>query len=255
VRYAAAFDEGVSCLWRLNESCGADRENALAYVPQALTRQVIVSTDNCPSSRFPSQVVRLTRPRAQPLSMTPVMRNEITISIDNQSTTCRLGFREPLRFLCVRVNAGCRIASGSADLASRSARLCSASSELRELEDPIVLQAMPGNLSAYLSQVEEDGADYVVIDTPPHAGGTIDAAIRAANLVAFPFAQDPLTSMQVAGTVEIMEQTGRPGIFVLSQVHPWDPKATTPRRCCRTSILMCLWLRRGSASARRSCRR
>ena len=90
--------------------------------------------------------------------------------------------------------------------------------QLRELEDPIVLQAMAGNLSAYLSQAQDDGANYVVIDTPPHAGGTIDAAIRAADLVVIPIRPGTFDINAAAGTVEIMAQTGRPGIFVLSQV-------------------------------------
>ena len=47
---------------------------------------------------------------------------------------------------------------------------------------------------AYLSQAEKDDADCVVIDTPPHAGGTIDAAIRAADLLIIPFGRLPSTS-------------------------------------------------------------
>ena len=38
--------------------------------------------------------------------------------------------------------------------------------KLRELEDPIVLQAMPGNLSAYLSQAEDDGAEITARASP-----------------------------------------------------------------------------------------
>lgn len=42
--------------------------------------------------------------------------------------------------------------------------------ERRELEAPIVLQALPGNLPAYLSQAREDDVDYVIIDTPRQLG-------------------------------------------------------------------------------------
>ncbi|WP_172330327.1 ParA family partition ATPase [Mangrovicoccus sp. HB161399] len=96
--------------------------------------------------------------------------------------------------------------------------------KLRDLEDPIVLQAMPGNLTAYLRQAEEDGADYVVIDTPPHAGGTIDVAVRAADLVVVPIRPGPFDINAAAGTVEIMRQAGRPGVFVLSQVAAVGPE-------------------------------
>ncbi|WP_150297678.1 AAA family ATPase [Salipiger aestuarii] len=96
--------------------------------------------------------------------------------------------------------------------------------KLRELDDPVVLQAMPGNLSAYLVQAQEDGTDFVVIDTPPHAGGTIDAAIRAADLVIIPIRPGPFDINAAVGTVEIMKQSGRTGMFVLSQVAAVGPE-------------------------------
>ena len=77
---------------------------------------------------------------------------------------------------------------------------------------------------AYLSQAEEDDADCVVIDTPPHAGGTIDAAIRAADLLIIPIRSTPFHINVAAGTVEIMKQTGRQGRFVLSQVAAVGPQ-------------------------------
>lgn len=88
----------------------------------------------------------------------------------------------------------------------------------RAAPDPIVLQALPGNLAAYLGQAQEDGIDLVVIDTPPHAGATIDAAVRAADLVVIPIRPGPFDIAAAAGTVEILRQVGRPGLFVLSQV-------------------------------------
>lgn len=76
----------------------------------------------------------------------------------------------------------------------------------------------------YLSQAEEDDADCVVIDTPPHAGDTIDAAPPAADLVVIPIRPGLFDINAAAGTVEIMKQTGRPGIFVLSQVAAVEPE-------------------------------
>ena len=78
----------------------------------------------------------------------------------------------------------------------------------------------------YLSQAEEDDADCVVIDTPPHAGDTIDAAPPAADLVVIviPIRPGLFDINAAAGTVEIMKQTGRPGIFVLSQVAAVGPE-------------------------------
>ena len=88
----------------------------------------------------------------------------------------------------------------------------------RQHEDPIVLQALAGNLSAYLDQARTDQIDYVVIDTPPHAGGTIDAAIRAADLVVIPVRPGPFDLDALGGTVEILRETRTPGLFVLNQV-------------------------------------
>ena len=88
----------------------------------------------------------------------------------------------------------------------------------RAAPDPIVLQALPGNLTAYIDQGREDGIDLVVIDTPPHAGVTIDAAVRAADLVIIPIRPGPFDIAAAAGTVEILRQVDRHGLFVLSQV-------------------------------------
>lgn len=74
------------------------------------------------------------------------------------------------------------------------------------------------------SQAKADGADYVVIDTPPHAGETIDAAPPAAELEVIPIRPDPFDVNAAADTVELMAQTGRPGIFVLSQLAAVGPK-------------------------------
>ena len=94
----------------------------------------------------------------------------------------------------------------------------------RKVEDPVVLSAMPGNLETYLRQAREDGVDYVILDTPPHAGATIDAAVRAADLVVIPIRPGPFDIGAAAGTVEIMRQTNRPGLFVLSQVASTGPE-------------------------------
>jgi chromosome partitioning protein len=91
--------------------------------------------------------------------------------------------------------------------------------------DPIVLQALPGNLSAYVDQAREDGVELVVIDTPPHAGATIDAAVRVADLVVIPIRPGPFDIAAAAGTVEILRQVGRQGLFVLSQVAAVGPEA------------------------------
>ena len=88
----------------------------------------------------------------------------------------------------------------------------------RDLEDPIVLSAMPGNLEAYLDHARKDRADGVVIDTPPHAGATIDTAIRAADLVAVPIRPGPFDINAASGTIQIMRETRTPELFVLSQV-------------------------------------
>jgi chromosome partitioning protein len=103
----------------------------------------------------------------------------------------------------------------------------------RAAPDPIVLQALPGNLGAYLEQAREDGVDLVVIDTPPHAGATIDAAVRAAELVVIPIRPGPFDIAAAAGTVEILRQVGRPGLFVLSQVAAIGPEADDTKAVLR----------------------
>ena len=90
----------------------------------------------------------------------------------------------------------------------------------RDLGDPIVLSALPANLGSYLDHARSERIDWVIIDTPPHAGATIDAAVRAADLVVIPIRPGPFDIDAAAGTVEILAQTGGKGLFVLSQVAP-----------------------------------
>ncbi|WP_394400466.1 hypothetical protein [Sulfitobacter sp. 1A15299] len=81
---------------------------------------------------------------------------------------------------------------------------------LQELEDPIVLQAMPENLSAYLSQAEDEGADYVFLIRLLMLGAR--SIPRSAPLIwwSFLFAPAPSISMPWPGQLRSCSKPDAP---------------------------------------------
>ncbi len=58
--------------------------------------------------------------------------------------------------------------------------------ERREDETPFVVPAQPIKVQEAVSQAEKDGADLVLIDTPPHSTGAISKALDASDLILIP---------------------------------------------------------------------
>ena len=114
---------------------------------------------------------------------------------------------------------------------------------------------MPSDLEAHLRQARADRADYVVVDTPPNASATIDAAIRAADLAVIPIRPTPFDIDAAAGTIEIMRDTRPPGLFVFGQVYAAGSEDDATEVVSPLSIRRCRRRRPGSGTASHSCRR
>lgn len=95
----------------------------------------------------------------------------------------------------------------------------------RETEDPLVLQSSPGQLSEMLKLAREEAVDLVLIDTPPHAGGTIDVAFRAADLVLLPVRPGPFDIDAAGATIDVLRTSRTDGLFLLSQIPPRGSEA------------------------------
>jgi len=91
---------------------------------------------------------------------------------------------------------------------------------LREGETPKYARAALQDLAAKLDKLRQDGAELVIIDTPPTLNGPIDPSIVAADLVAIP--TRPCThDLQAAGAiVELVEGHGKPFVFVVNGTAP-----------------------------------
>jgi chromosome partitioning protein len=63
-------------------------------------------------------------------------------------------------------------------------------------------------------------ADFVIVDSPPHAELDSRAAIRAADLVVVPVQPSPLDVWATRATLELARAEKRPAILVLNRVLP-----------------------------------
>lgn len=91
---------------------------------------------------------------------------------------------------------------------------------LREEDELQVEQAVGKDLLAKLKELQTDGVDLVVIDTPPSMNHSIDDSILAADLVAIP-ARPWAHDLDAAGaTVELIQSHGKPFVFVVNGTAP-----------------------------------
>lgn len=95
----------------------------------------------------------------------------------------------------------------------------------REIEAPIVIQASAGQLSEMRAMAKAEEVDLLIIDTPPHAGGTIDLAFRIADLVILPVRPGPFDIDAAGATVELLRDSQTKGVFLLTQIPPRGSEA------------------------------
>lgn len=98
-------------------------------------------------------------------------------------------------------------------------------SDRRSADTPVVVSAQASRLGHVIDGAEEQGADFLVIDTPPRAEQAALAAARAAQLVMIPCRPSIYDLETVATTIELVRYAGdRPTIVVLNGVPPRGPK-------------------------------
>lgn len=96
----------------------------------------------------------------------------------------------------------------------------------RETEFPWIVATPAARLSAALKTAEAQGADFVVIDTPPHAGTDAAEAARLADLVVIPvephlFALETLPKLR-----DLLKLAGDPlAVVVLNKAAPQGSEA------------------------------
>ena len=95
----------------------------------------------------------------------------------------------------------------------------------READSPVVVSAQPARLEHVVSAAKEQGADLLLIDTPPRAEQAAMAAARAASLILIPCRPAIYDLETVSTTVELVRYAGdKPFAIVLNGVPARGPK-------------------------------
>jgi len=86
----------------------------------------------------------------------------------------------------------------------------------REAETPLFVRSSLDKLRQQLTELETMGIDLVVIDTPPAITAHIQLVVACSDLILIPARPSPQDLRAVGGTIELVEPTGKPMIFVVN---------------------------------------
>ncbi len=87
---------------------------------------------------------------------------------------------------------------------------------VRAAETPVFVRGELANLKSQLAQLATAGINLVLIDTPPAITENIAAVVRQADLVIIPTRPSPHDLRAVGATVDLVEGTGKPMLFVVN---------------------------------------
>lgn len=86
----------------------------------------------------------------------------------------------------------------------------------RAVETPLFVQATITDLPRQLDTLRTHGIQLVIVDTPPAITENIQAVVRLADLVLIPTRPSPHDLRAVGATVDLVERSERPMIFVVN---------------------------------------
>lgn len=93
-------------------------------------------------------------------------------------------------------------------------------SQWRNGEPPEVIDTPPPLLAAKLKQAEDMGAQFAVIDTPPHADTTAATAAQSADVVLIPCKPRAFDLAAIQMTARLVESARRPAYVVFTGGPP-----------------------------------
>lgn len=89
---------------------------------------------------------------------------------------------------------------------------------------PEVIDSPPPRLAAKVAQARAQGADFIVIDTPPHADSAARAAVEAADLVLVPCRPSAFDLSAIQTTAKLVQLLRKPAFVVFTAGAPNAPR-------------------------------
>ncbi len=90
----------------------------------------------------------------------------------------------------------------------------------RKAPTPVFAQTVVARLARDLERLRQMGMKVVIIDTPPAITGTIQHVIAVSHLVVIPTRPSPHDLRAAGATVELVERSGKPLVFVVNGATP-----------------------------------
>ena len=94
----------------------------------------------------------------------------------------------------------------------------------RSEKPPEVIDSAPPRLGAKIDQAREQGASFIVIDTPPHADLAASKAVEAADLVLIPCRPSAFDLAAIKTTGQLVKLLGKPAALVFMAGPARAPK-------------------------------
>ncbi|MBJ6123322.1 ParA family partition ATPase [Sphingomonas mollis] len=94
----------------------------------------------------------------------------------------------------------------------------------RQDAPPEVIDSPPPRLAAKAAQASGQGADFIVIDTPPHADSAARAAVEIADLVLIPCRPSAFDLSAIQTTAKLVQLLRKPAFVVFTAGSPNAPR-------------------------------
>jgi len=94
----------------------------------------------------------------------------------------------------------------------------------REETPPEVIDSPPPRLAAKVAQAKAQGAQFIVIDTPPHADSAARAAVEIADLVLIPCRPSAFDLSAIQTTAKLVQLLRKPAFVVFTAGSPNAPR-------------------------------
>ena len=94
----------------------------------------------------------------------------------------------------------------------------------RKDQPPEVIDSPPPRLAAKVDQARGQGAEFIVIDTPPHADSAARAAVEAADLVLIPCRPSAFDLSAIQTTAKLVQLLRKPAFVVFTAGPPNAPR-------------------------------